>query len=181
MKKFTILASFFLSLYTSESINVANASSKNMPGYEDVEFGLCPTSSPNSDREALQSTPVESVKWENAVFVPLSVISVCTEGLLNIAGAPAAFWGVANAYNMIDNQNIEGFRIAAMVIGGVAVTRYVILNIMNQNKYQSYINGYNETSGWGRFTKNMDDPVSYFKSLGTSLVYKVIGQQKDMI
>lgn len=181
MRKFTILSSFFLSFYISDFVKFANASNSDLSYIEYDEFTKSspPTLSPSStESENFESTLLTAKLWENAIFVPTSMVSFCTEGLLNIAGAPAAFWGVANAYKMIDDQNIGGFRIACIAIGGVALTRYTILYVMNQNKYNSYLKGYDETNTWGRFVKNIDDPVSYFKSLGAGLVEKIAGKKE---
>lgn len=146
-----------------------------------VKDSLYSLSLSNNERENFDSRSTIFKIAENVIFVPVSAISLGTEVILNVFGGPAAFWGVANAYSMIDDENINAFRIASMAIGGVALTRYVIVTLINPNKYKSYRKNYDEVSMFGRFTKSVEDPASYFKMLSTNLIQKFTPKSEETV
>ncbi|MGI4851315.1 MAG: hypothetical protein ACRYGR_05185 [Janthinobacterium lividum] len=146
-----------------------------------VKDGLYSLSLSNNERENFDSRSTVSRIAENMIFVPAITVCLGMNVLLNVFGGPATFWGVANAYSMIDDENIGAFRIASMAIGGVTLTCYGISNIINSAKYESYIKNYDEVSMLGRFTKSVDDPVSYFKMMSTNLVKKFTPKSEETV
>ncbi|MBL9029996.1 MAG: hypothetical protein JNK42_05980 [Caedimonas sp.] len=104
---------------------------------------------------------------------PVSIVGLGVDLILNVAGGSAAFWGVTDVFQLRDETNNDEFRIAAMVIGGVALTRYFIITAMNNEKYKDYLKAYHKGNGWGRFVKSIEDPVSSLRSTVKGLVCKV--------
>lgn len=104
---------------------------------------------------------------------PVSIVGLGVDFILNVAGGPAAFWGATDVFHLRNETNNDEFRVAAMVIGGVALTRYFIITAMNNEKYKDYLKAYHKGNGWGKFVKSVEDPVSSLRSAVMGLACKV--------
>lgn len=104
---------------------------------------------------------------------PISIVGLGVDLILNVAGGSAAFWGVTDVFQLRDETNNDEFRVAAMVIGGVALTRYVIITAMNNEKYKDYLKAYHKGNGWEKFVKSIEDPVSSLRSTVAGLACRI--------
>lgn len=117
--------------------------------------------------------------YQKIGFSPIGLIGLGVDFTLNVLGAPAAFWGATDAFYLRDAENTDEFRIAAIVIGSMAMTRYVMITAMNTDKYKNYLHGYRQGNTLSRVVKTLEDPVSALHSMGARLMHGIFPRHES--
>ena len=81
---------------------------------------------------------------------------------LEVLGAIGAFWGAFDVFELRNDTNNTQFRIVAMAIGGITLTRYLSIHVFNSQKHQNYLAGISQENGFG-IVKAFEMPISSIK------------------
>ncbi len=110
---------------------------------------------------------------QKMIFSPVGLVSLGIDFTLNVLGAPAAFWGATDVFSLRDESNNDQFRIAAMAIGAVAVTRYIVINAFNSKKYTDYLQEYRPATIGRKLVKTIEEPFHALRATASQIGSKL--------
>ena len=111
-------------------------------------------------------------------FVAPALLSEGIDFTLNVLGASAAFYGTSGLIGLRSPENEAIFQTVSLGMGGLALSRYILITVLNTPKYQDYLKQYHQKNTWGKFIHTLSDPVFALRSSMNSLILNFSALEK---